>query len=479
MHSYYEIFSVGFSTLNIRERARMISVAFPLLLAIVLASPLTAEAANHFVRAGASGSANGSDWTNAYTALPATLTRGDTYYVAAGQYAAYTFDDAQSGTLTITIKKATAADHGTDVGWQAAYGTGQAIFNSVLRFRTGNYVFDGQIRDENNWFNGAAYGFVVTHNNQDQNIVIGTSGVAANNVTIKYTYVDAIVGNLPSSTIRRYAIDTDTYGGPLQTGLVFHRMFVNGSNNVWFLRTTNGAIVEYCASRGATGNSANHGEVINLYYTVENSIIRYNQITQAYLNGGGTALIAIADDLGTSTPPRTEIYGNIFFNYGSSDATIGFLGNSGSGGSCTNCVVVNNTFVDGNHDFGWGIEFPQGSGNVVRNNLFILGTGSPTTDLTLGAGGTNSHNAFGTGSGTSGSNAQSNVPTSIFVGYSGYTNFRLTGPTAPGIALSAPYNQDMFGNIRGADGNWDRGALEFTGTVITAPRAPQNLRIVK
>jgi hypothetical protein len=45
---------------------------------------------------------------------------------------------------------------------------------------------------------------------------------------------------------------------------------------------------------------------------------------------------------------------------------------------------------------------------------------------------------------------------------SGSDIFTLTGgsPTA-GMVLSAPYDKDMFGNTRGSDGLWDRGALEY------------------
>ena len=38
------------------------------------------SAANHYIRAGATGLGLGTDWINAYTAIPATLIRGDTYY---------------------------------------------------------------------------------------------------------------------------------------------------------------------------------------------------------------------------------------------------------------------------------------------------------------------------------------------------------------------------------------------------------------
>jgi len=40
-------------------------------------------------------------------------------------------------------------------------------------------------------------------------------------------------------------------------------------------------------------------------------------------------------------------------------------------------------------------------------------------------------------------------------------DFHLNASTANGIFLPAPYNQDMFGIERGADENWDRGAIEF------------------
>src|SRR6059036_1896844 len=100
----------------------------PLLLVLfsfVVAMP--AQAANHYVRSGATGTGTGADWTNAFTALPATLVRGDTYYIAAGTYSGYTFNTPVSGTTLITVKAATIADHGTSVGWSDAF-AGQALF---------------------------------------------------------------------------------------------------------------------------------------------------------------------------------------------------------------------------------------------------------------------------------------------------------------------------------------------------------------
>src|SRR5262245_52847243 len=83
---------------------------------VAIAADGAAWAANHYVRSSATGVGNGSDWTNACTDFTGScavsnLVRGDTYYVATGTYGSRTFNTPTSGTLTITIKGATAADH--------------------------------------------------------------------------------------------------------------------------------------------------------------------------------------------------------------------------------------------------------------------------------------------------------------------------------------------------------------------------------
>ena len=71
--------------------------------------------ANHYVASGSTGG-DGSDRSHALSDLPATLVRGDTYYVAAGLKRSKTLGTAQSGTTQITIRGATVADHGTNTG---------------------------------------------------------------------------------------------------------------------------------------------------------------------------------------------------------------------------------------------------------------------------------------------------------------------------------------------------------------------------
>ncbi len=98
----------------------------------------------YHVRADATGANDGSNWTNAYTELPDDLERGSTYYIASGTYSSYTFDDAVSGSLYITIKKATITNHGIETGWDNSYEDGEVVLGT-LKF-TADY-FIGRTRN--------------------------------------------------------------------------------------------------------------------------------------------------------------------------------------------------------------------------------------------------------------------------------------------------------------------------------------------
>jgi hypothetical protein len=395
-----------------------------------------------YVRQAAVGAGSGADWNDALTALPDPLERDHVYFVAAGTYDSYEFDDPDDGDKPITIQRATAGNHGTDVGWQPDYGEGLAAWRSPLVFTSSHWEFDGSTRNEDDWFDGQAYGFTIDNDGQDQNIIIANYGVSLTDIAIRYVFVDAIYGDLPDVTIRRYAIDTDGFdGGSTATQLLFHRMYVRGSNNVWFLRTTDGAVVEYSASDGAASNGANHGEVVNLYYSGNNAVIRYNRWRNEFIGNGGTALVAITDADGL------QFYGNVLSHFQVGDASVGFAGYASSGNR-----VYNNTFVD-SVGYNAGTAWGDGTDNLEFNNLFI---NCPTVSLA----GEHDDNAFSDGDARGEANAQVNTPTSVFADYAGQ-DFRLASPTLPGSPLAAPYDADLLGTMRGADGAWDRGAYEY------------------
>ena len=134
----------------------------------VLFSLTATQAANHYIRAGAAGNNSGSDWNNALPNFPNSLVRGDTYYIAAGNYGNHTFNDPVSGTALITIKRASDNDHGTDTGWSSTYASGQAAFEGGWQIYSDYYVFDGAQRNSD-WYLGATnqYGIRVANTRLD------------------------------------------------------------------------------------------------------------------------------------------------------------------------------------------------------------------------------------------------------------------------------------------------------------------------
>ncbi|MCP4898084.1 MAG: hypothetical protein GY906_14020 [bacterium] len=131
-----------------------------LLLAYFGPACVGALAADFHVHPGASGAGTGLDWENALTALPDSLNRGDTYYLADGTCPGYVFDDPEVADVPITVMKATATDHGSDTGWQAELGNGTATFTGGLHFQSGFWILDGQLGGgPGHWLNG--HGFEV------------------------------------------------------------------------------------------------------------------------------------------------------------------------------------------------------------------------------------------------------------------------------------------------------------------------------
>lgn len=92
-------------------------------------------------------------------------------------------------------------------------------------------------------------------------------------------------------------------------------------------------------------------------------------------------------------------------------------------------------------------------------------------NASVGIDGTHDYNSFSGSSNEGEPNGQANVSTSIFTNYAG-GDFTLSTATASGLTLSSPYNLDPLGNIRGADGVFDRGAFEFVSGGPTPSATP-------
>ncbi|MCR4275701.1 MAG: hypothetical protein NUV83_03060 [Candidatus Wolfebacteria bacterium] len=487
----------------------------------------SSEAANRYVRQGASG--NGSDWANAYGSLPSALTRGDTYYLATGSYGAgHIFDDAVNGTLVITIKKATVADHGTSTGWSDSYGTGQAIFTGPIIFATSYYTIDGNGTHIVPSTNTLDYGIKVslnTHLLHAGYVQITNSS----NITIRYVHVynaardqEGILGSDDTIALRvsgvnrhHYKIQNSYFQNCTTDGMQF-----GNSKYVLIERS----VVErlgrrrpYCGP-GVRGNCpyAPYGQVLQFHWPGAGSdlpnyiVVRWNK----FIHNEGQAILY------GENFRQVRFYGNIIYNkYGQTGVCLPSVGDCTEGNrGFNNGIVAGAEAVAATPEFSYvssynnthvnlrdsltdaGAEFTQiryhiASGysvvaeNYLYNNLYYNSNNS-TSNRQTGHG----YHASGGYGAPGGTNAQTGLSSSIFVDYT-KDDYRVVAPTAAGLNLAAQswWNEsadtffgtfdsrlDMYGNIRGADGTWDRGAYEYVSGVpadTTPPAVPTGLSI--
>ena len=412
------------------------------------------------VRQGATGSASGADWTNAYTTLPTVLTRGTTYYLADGSYGGYTFDDAVSGTQLITLKKATTADHGSDSGWQAGYGDGQAVFGQC-NFYTDYYTIDGQRRDAQWWLGDVSeYGIRFQGTGGKTLRLDNGSGTGGDHLTFRY--VDAVGAGRDTGHG-----DDVVYGLAGSQYITFQYCAIRDSDRTCILTRGHwqNFTIEYCYLARNTSTAAIHGETMSSTQ-ITNLVFRYNVVEDAEGTG-----VLVNHNNGFAV--NWYVYGNVIFHSAAYHADTGrpsghtqgiangfvTVNNDASNqNSGTNVLVYNNSII--NIKGLWsGVFIQAGSGNEVRNCLWhdccrtnnsFHGTISHCWYYDTVQDGDSTPTKFVATAGQS----------DIFVNASGQ-NFRLKVATVAGQTLGSPYNVDMDGVTRGADGTWDRGAYEY------------------
>jgi len=373
-----------------------------------------------YVRAGATGANNGSDWDNAYTTLPATLLRNYTYYIADGNYSSYTFDDAESGTQYITIKKATIANHGTDYGWNSGYGNGQAIFSGTSGtwiIARGFYTFDGV----------SNYGIkVVSSDTVENTCTICNWGNALSNITFKNLEVQA---EPTGARVIWFNIQSQNF--------TFKNNHIHGGRS-WISMSylpLNILIENNHFSNASSSNPSLHGA--GIVFTGKNLTIRYN----LFENIQGTTYIEPQ-----FSPSGIYVYGNIFKATDPNEIT------SQGIFAVTSTDTVNDAFIIGNTIYGIHGTSPgvscanyPGSNCTVKNNIW-------QNTLTVNCNNCNLES----------SNILSSESVSFVNAAAG--NFHLAAATRFGETLPFPYNSDAEGKNRGLDGMWDIGAYEYNGT---------------
>lgn len=470
--------------------------------------PCISMAATYYIRADSNGNGSGTDWNNAFTDLPSTLIRGDTYYVADGAYSGHSLNTPITGDQWITILKATSVDHGTGIGWNNSYGDSYAEFNGTLHISTGYWKIDGQV----GYWKGdrEQYGFRI---NCDSNNGISVGNVAVNNLIFEHLYFWRT--NQDNNPGPRAFDFTSTVPGSSNVQIRYCYLYkittpfyfgvpANPGTPYW-----SNVLVEFSVVQINHSSSSVHSELSSTR-NCDDITFRYNWFEDLEGTGGINAM--------NGNFQNWQIYGNIFTGTGLNTCqgySHGIMSDRDrvTGGLTSNFQIYNNTITVRAGQAGIlflrGLE--SGMPNILRNNLWY-GTNS------VGLSGINvsSHNYYGAEtycingrydssrgvlSGVNGSPCASvgNSPAdewaqktneNPFVN-SGQLNFALIEPTDSGFNLPAPFNEDCSDKLfngptgncvnRGLDGVWDRGAFEFNdeGDDNSPPESIQNLRISK
>ncbi len=408
------------------------------------------EAATYHVRAGATGSANGSDWINAYPTLPATLVRGSTYYVATGTYGGYTFNTAESGASVVAVKKATVLDHGSNVGWNDSYGIGTALFTNFWRITRSYFVLDGQVGGgPGSWTND--YGFKI----QSLSTTTFSPGIRISddrkNVTLRHFEIQGNGGdgaggnNGPANDALEIGQRTDQTTVSYAYLHDMGRCLIFGHGDNMFFEFVYGGKFE--------STDAEHAEIASLWAALPPTVmctnVTFANCVWSHMEGTG-GLIMFADGV--------NIYGNVFYRPAGVTFPVAHGGIStwvNDGGVMARVRLYNNSFINLGSSFpAFSFGFSKNPSDIrVMNNLFY----NCRVDFTSVT--AHDYNLFisttGAGAATEPNGA---TATSTILNDFNALDFTLKNNTAPGTNVGLPYHIDPKGASRTT---WTRGAYEY------------------
>ena len=457
-----------------------------ILLILFLLLTANASAATKYFRQGATGSGSGDDWTNAYTntgdsaTFNSRITRGDTVYFADGTYngwPAFTFNKPASGTTLITVKKAIpgSGNHGTDTGWSDSFGDGQAIFNGGLKISSAYWIFDGQTGGgPGSWTSN--YGFKV-----DASAVLGPSVTTRDggaNLTIRHMEVKGCYSQGAAVNLGHNADTLNIWDGS-GSSCTFSYMWLYDAARCPIFNSGNNITFEYIYTGRFGLSNAGHSEIMSSQRDPDpgggpdNITVRWCLFTSAASTGGLLTK-------GTNY----YIYGNVFIQRENRTMPHGFSGKWDQK-RLHGCWSWNNSYLSPtaiSPFFNYSINSQGSTSSDIMIHNSILYDDAAWSNGNFSNVNAHNYNHFAaiSPSGVFGEANGSNSPTNPFVNIAG-DDFGLTAAQAaaipPGQNLTgvAPYNSrpgynmDMFGNVRGADNKWDRGAIEFVSGAPVDP----------
>jgi hypothetical protein len=466
--------------------------------AIFIASILSASsvfAACHVVTPSGSGGKTGADWNNAYAGLPGTLVRGDVYYLADGSYPAFTFNQSNSGTSTVEVRKAQSYDNCTATGWNTStMGASQAVFSSngaALTTNSSYLILNGNGTSKAQGCGGAPGATVTSEPSipSDCGIrLVGAGGTTSgslnivslsngSNVTLEYVeLVGSGTNNIGGNG------DLEIFGGG--GNLTIKHMYARNSGCVYIQDVGNNSVVDHSyfwgtEVYGAPG-SACHGQAEFEAGGTSNGV-RSNNMYRDIL---GTAVWTFAAGSGTNN--NWQFYNNIVWyssplagwvqSAGAMALANGILACINSGVYCTNFTVVQNTIANCGNFGGLCAVLAENPGSfTVENNLWYkdsAGVGFSGSSITRDH---NSYLASTTGCPTGTAEICDNSAPSPFTNWMA-GDFTLASDATDWVSrasLAPPFGTDAAGNAF----TTDRGAYQHSGTVAQGPQPPTGLQV--
>jgi hypothetical protein len=458
-------------------------------LLLLLVSP--AFATNWYVWKSATGSNNGTNWTNAWEELSSinfsSVACGDTIWIGGG--VTYTTNLTISKTCTSSTVLTIQSVLSTDSVPTSAPGYVSSILNQVLvsnGFVTlaggANYTISGRA---GNAGTGVPYGIQFSYTSSG--IQAFLKGGSISNVTLAYL---EIIGPscVPAQTCTgiTWGVTTDGNSSHTDTNMLIDHVWLHRFAETLRLYESTGLTVQYCYIgedyTEPQDGSVDHADLVyesdpvsnltmryNHFYTSENDGVWWdnNAVTNLYFydnivyHSGGWLM-------GWPRVPSNNgpvyVYNNIFENDGTfGDYSPAFIGFDTSGSSfASGSGFVNNIYYQVAANGGTG-GFPL---SQFQYNAFDSASspGSCTGCFT-----------FTDGSPLNSFNAWVNMSSSNPIA----ADFHLTAAGATlfagkGENLGAPYNVDMDGNTRPATGAWALGPYENGNSQA----APTNLTLV-
>jgi hypothetical protein len=454
-------------------------VFFPLLLLMLATTAAESFAGNWYVRKGATGSNNGTDWNNAWNEMNqinfSAVACGDTIWIAGGTYtSALSPTKSCTATTVLNIFRVLSTDSVPigAAGWNSAFDSTVILSNAGINVGNGSayWTVDGRVGTvaSNNFgisaqFTGGNYGIEFA------------AGASANHLTFSHIeiYGPSCV-TAQSCSSDTHAFDIRWSAGTVSNITVDHSWLHREAEIIWIGPSVSNLTFQYTQIDTSATTADEHADILygSAGITISNLTFRYCRI----FNSDNDGMLFES----STTINGFYFYGNMYYH--SMNEIFVFK----SGQSISNLYFYNNvfewdpnaTFPSGNtwqSFFNWGATPTSGA---VENNVF--------EDLPAGPWGgvTADYNAYSSdiGKQDSGTHSFTYVKGTQFVNEPDESNpsaadFHLisSGVTSfggKGTTLSAPYNTDIDGNV--CSTSCSVGAYQSTSNANT-PAAPSGL----